>query len=143
MPKFKLQNPIQPQEKVGSHCEDGKEFFSGQVVESERPLDDLFPNKFVRVGDAEKASEGEATVPIPQHVIDSQKKAAEEEKVEQQKPAGNDVTDQFPVAGQKGLAVFMEEVDGSEEFTVYKDGKPIADEKFFTKKSLNAFLKTV
>src|SRR5512146_2893247 len=87
--KFRLREKDPVGNKIGTHQCGDRLYRAGEVVESERPLDKLFRNKFDKVPDATPASPGEKVEVPGQPVIPTQ--AARDkgaEKKEDSAPSG-------------------------------------------------------
>lgn len=126
---------------AGEHNEGGKTYTKGQVFQSPHPLDEVFMEKFERLGGATARGRDfgpgfEGTSPIDQQVDVSQRKGQntltrdvdEEEEVEEPEAEadaddeaeadadrGDDVTDEFDGAKEAALTVFKK----GRTYTVY------------------------
>jgi hypothetical protein len=111
--KFRLKD------KVGSHFENGKEYKSGEVVNSNNDLIALFPEKFEKVNDSSE----------------------EKESSDSPKNYGTNVTKNFPEAIELGVTIFRKRNEGF--FVIDEDGTLCNSESITTKASLSKFLRSL
>lgn len=98
-----------------------------QEVEFDRSQGDAVPNKEVEEDEDLDLEEDESDV------------SAETEAEEEDQDFGDDVTDQFPKAGEKNLKVFKE----GKSFTVVSDNAKVNEEDLTSKKKVNEFIDEV
>jgi len=121
--------------RTGNHSQDGVIYVSGDVVESEKNLCEMFPGKFERIdvpfeifkrpekSDVQKAAEEGAkdikpkkkSKPKPvsdEEVLAIADEPDEEEDEEDKEPLGKDVTKNYKRAGEEDLKVFYKKFKG-------------------------------
>lgn len=99
--KYKLKRSSPNGIACGSHIQDGRTYKRGDVVESDVPLDRMFPQKFERF----VSSANEPQTPEPE----DQSPKGTEDDVSDVSPGGTlgkNVTEEFPEAVGAGLLVF-------------------------------------
>lgn len=99
-------------DKVGGHNEAGRDYQAGDILESSRPLDKIWPHKFVRIDDAKMdskpfAGEGGSSPILVKEMDDAQGEAAPETSslLEVESELGENVTADYPAAADAGLLV--------------------------------------
>lgn len=104
-------------DNVGPHEQDGKVYKSGDIIETDRPLDEMFPLKFDELPDPEwdkrKETRRKPAIATPK-TKKRDKVDAETEDVTPSKESastsseyGEDVSDQFEGAAKAELQVFV------------------------------------
>lgn len=130
----------------GPHSHAGKRYKKGDMIDSKEDLDAMFPGIFVKEMEFTPRPEVAKAAAAP--VIDKKSertKVAQDDEVETEEngdeeaeDARTDVTDQFVLAGEKGVTVFQDE-DG--KFIVEKDGELL--DTLSSKTAAKAFLKSL
>jgi hypothetical protein len=121
--KFRLTESDNQGNKTGLHRIENQIYQAGDVIESDRPLDVMFRNKFERVSDDTPASQpkivntvGKRVPAIPQPPIDnSDKQEAGNEDTPasaSSKSYGKDVTNFYPNADLLHLKIYHSEDTG-------------------------------
>ena len=130
--KFRLSVEDRQRNKTGAHLIGNRLYHAGEVVESDRPLDKLFKNKFEKVAASTPAAEGEFVnivnmtnnppVPVPHapalkqgvegedipENVSSPSIPQEEGVVSETSEHGKDVSSKYPNAHFAGLRVFFD-----------------------------------
>lgn len=117
---------------AGTHRDESNlEYKMGEVIETELPLTDLFPNKF------EALPEVVVTPKAKNEVVTPEK---EETSVEKESK-GDDVTADFPLAAEKECSVFK----SSKGYTVYDEveDKALTEKPVRTKTAVTKLLKAL
>lgn len=114
----------------GKHIHEGITYTEGDVIESDKPLDRIWQNKFVKVGTKDKKQ---------LKLLKKKQRKNEDVDTDDEDTLGENVTDQFPAAARVDCLVFKKDgkfvvADADEPDT------PIHDGTLDDKKELDKFL---
>lgn len=156
--KFRLKEKDDQGNKIGAHRDGSVRYHRGDIIESDKPLDEILRNKFERVAESTPVSEGEYVpaakdkqkpdIPQPKKVEPVKHEAGEEaleespasEPAAKKKPSrskhGKDVTADFPDAILLKFKVYHK----AKIFTVIDEDGNVAVKKSKSPTNITKFL---